>query len=169
MHQLIEQSRIKKEEERQMNLGKSIRKFRKNARAISPVIATLLMIAIAVVASLVTYAWVMGYMNFQTSKTGKAIQIQSVSNQTGTTPNPNTLTIYVQNVGDSPVVFTPQSVFINGAMAASNASSTLAAGSTNAIVATLTPNNPAGTVSFTVDLKVTTQDGTFSTVTKTFP
>ncbi len=51
-------------------------------RAISPVIATLLMIAIAVVASLVTYAWVMGYMNFPTEKTGKAIQIQSVSNAT---------------------------------------------------------------------------------------
>ncbi len=62
-----------------MNIGKSIRKFRRNMRAISPVIATLLMIAIAVVASLVTYAWVMGYMNFTTEKTGKAIQIQSVS------------------------------------------------------------------------------------------
>ncbi len=62
-----------------MNFGKTIRKFRRNARAISPVIATLLMIAIAVVASLVTYAWVMGYMNFTTEKTGKAIQIQSVS------------------------------------------------------------------------------------------
>ncbi len=49
-----------------MNFGKTIRKFRRNTRAISPVIATLLMIAIAVVASLVTYAWVMGYMNFTT-------------------------------------------------------------------------------------------------------
>ena len=82
-----------------MNFAKNIRKFRKNARAISPVIATLLMIAIAVVASLVTYAWVMGYMNFQTEKTGKAIQIQSVVkfNNIAT----DKLTIYVQNVGDS--------------------------------------------------------------------
>jgi len=154
-----------------MNFGKSIRKFRKNTRAISPVIATLLMIAIAVVASLVTYAWVMGYMNFQTEKTGKAIQIQSVSNQTGTSPNPNTLTLYVQNVGDSPVTFTAQSVFINGALAPSDAATNpiLAAGSTKTIVATLSPSQPAGTVSFTVDLKVTTQDGTFSTQTKTFP
>ena len=146
-----------------MNLGKSIRKFRRNSRAISPVIATLLMIAIAVVASLVTYAWVMGYMNFTTEKTGKAIQIQSVSNQTSA----NTLTIYVQNVGDSAVKFTPQSVFINGAAANSNATSTLAAGSTNAILATFT--QPPGVVSFKVDLKVTTEDGTFSSMTKTFP
>jgi archaeal type IV pilus assembly protein PilA len=154
-----------------MNIGKQIRKFRRQTRAISPVIATLLMIAIAVVASLVTYAWVMGYMNFQTAKTGKAIQIQSVSNQTGASPSPNTLTLYVQNVGDSPVVFNGQSVFINGTMAtiASNSVPTLAAGGTTTIVANLASNIPAGTVSFSADLKVTTQDGTFSTMTKTFP
>ena len=84
-----------------MNIGKSIRKFRRNTRAISPVIATLLMIAIAVVASLVTYAWVMGYMSFTTNKTGLAIQIQSVS--------PGychaDAVIYVQNVGDGVVDF----------------------------------------------------------------
>jgi archaeal type IV pilus assembly protein PilA len=150
-----------------MNFGKKIRKFRRETRAISPVIATLLMIAIAVVASLVTYAWVMGYMNFTTEKTGKAIQIQSVSNQTTGAPAADTLTIYVQNVGDSAVKFTANSVYINGAAVNSNATSTLAAGSTNAIVASW--KQPAGTVSFTVDLKVTTEDGTFSTMTKTFP
>ena len=95
-----------------MNFGKKIRKFRRDIRAISPVIATLLMIAIAVVASLVTYAWVMGYMNFTTEKTGKAIQIQSVSYDS----TQNQFTVYVQNVGDSPVQFgTTNSIFINGA------------------------------------------------------
>ncbi len=44
---------------------------------------------------------------------------------------------------------------------------TLAAGATKTIIAI--PCHPPGTVSFTVDLKVTTQDGTFSTMTKTFP
>ena len=87
-----------------MNFGKNIRKFRKNVRAISPVIATLLMIAIAVVASLVTYAWVMGYMNFQTEKTGKAILIQSVTYD-GTDTAGDKFTVYVQNVGDSAVQF----------------------------------------------------------------
>jgi flagellin-like protein len=38
------------------------RKIRKNVKAISPIISVLLMIAIAVVASLVVYAWVMGYI-----------------------------------------------------------------------------------------------------------
>jgi archaeal type IV pilus assembly protein PilA len=151
-----------------MNFAKNIRKVRKNVRAISPVIATLLMIAIAVVASLVTYAWVMGYMNFQTEKTGKAIQIQSVANFTTGVAATDNLMIYVQNVGDSAVTFNAQSVFVNGAMVSSNATGTLAAGSTVAIKATYTPGTPAP-VSFTVDLKVTSTDGTFSTMTKTFP
>jgi flagellin-like protein len=54
-------------------------KFKRSVKAISPVIATLLMIAIAVVASLVVYAWVTGYMGNTTDKAGKAIQIQSTS------------------------------------------------------------------------------------------
>jgi flagellin-like protein len=148
-----------------MNIGKSIRKFRRNMRAISPVIATLLMIAIAVVASLVTYAWVMGYMNFTTEKTGKAILIQSVSNSTSA----QTMTLYVQNVGDSAVIFNADSVFINGTKATitSNSSPTLAAGATATIVI---PNvQPANVVSYKADLKVTTTDGTFATLTKTFP
>src|SRR5665647_1584050 len=96
-----------------MNIGKSIRKFRRNTRAISPVIATLLMIAIAVVASLVTYAWVMGYMNFTTEKTGKAILVQSVTydGNVGTTDDKDTFTVYLQNVGDSDVqLISPSSV-----------------------------------------------------------
>lgn len=154
-----------------MNIGKTIRKFRRNTRAISPVIATLLMIAIAVVASLVTYAWVMGYMNFTTEKTGKAIQIQSISNSTTGTAANDYLIIYVQNVGDSPVTFNAQSVFVNGGMVNSNATATLAAGSTNAIKAIYSPGTATYTipVAFTVDLKVTSTDGTFSSMTKTFP
>jgi flagellin-like protein len=156
-----------------MNFRK-IRKFGRNVRAISPVIATLLMIAIAVVASLVTYAWVMGYMNFTTSKTGKSILIQSVSNSTGNTPpTKDSLNIYIQNSGDSAVVFNAQSVFINGTMAATNITVnnpvTLAPGLTTTINAILASNLPVGTVTFVVDLKVTTQDGTFSTQTVTFP
>jgi flagellin-like protein len=68
------------------------RKIRKNVKAVSPVISVLLMIVVAVAASLVTYAWVMGYMGFTTNKVGKAIMIQAVA-QDGT--------VSVQNVGDS--------------------------------------------------------------------
>ena len=60
---------------------KNFRKFRKNVKAISPVLSVLMMIAVAVAASLVTYAWVMGYLGFTTAKVGKAIQIQSIGNR----------------------------------------------------------------------------------------
>jgi archaeal type IV pilus assembly protein PilA len=150
-----------------MNFRKMKRNFRRNTKAISPVIATLLMIAIAVVASLVTYAWVMGYMGFTTGKTGKAIQIQSISNST----TAGTLTIYVQNVGDSALTF--DSVFINGTMASKTDPlysinlPTLGTGQTATIIVP-NPQSPAP-ISYTLTVKVTTTDGTFSQVTKQFP
>ncbi len=87
---------------------KNTTKFERSIKAISPVIATLLMIAIAVVASLVVYAWVTGYMGNTTSKAGKAIQIQSFASQGGN------LVIYVQNVGQGDVELNrDQSVYVN--------------------------------------------------------
>ena len=147
-----------------MNIGKTIRKFRRNTRAISPVIATLLMIAIAVVASLVTYAWVMGYMNFTTEKTGKGIQIQSVSYPAA---GGNVFTVYVQNVGDSDVLLSnTNSVFINGAVATGTwSSTTLAKGSTASVPAT---HYGLGTGVQSITIKVTTTDGTFSQITQQF-
>ena len=77
-------------------------------RAISPVIV-LLMIVIAVAASLVAYAWVMGYLGFTTAKVGKAIQIQSISYDD---PDPTYMTVYVQNVGDSDL--TVSDIYVDG-------------------------------------------------------
>jgi archaeal type IV pilus assembly protein PilA len=148
-----------------MNFGKKMRKFRRNTRAISPVIATLLMIAIAVVASLVTYAWVMGYMNFTTEKTGKAIQIQSVSYPAA---GGDIFTVYVQNVGDSDVKLSnTNSVFINGAVATGSWSPSvdLGKGNTASIAATYAGLED-GVQSVTI--KVTTTDGTFSQITQQF-
>jgi flagellin-like protein len=48
----------------------------RSKRGISPILATLLLIVIAVAAIVITYAWVMGYLGFTTNKVGKAIQIQ---------------------------------------------------------------------------------------------
>jgi flagellin-like protein len=145
-----------------MNIGKSIRKFRRNTRAISPVIATLLMIAIAVVASLVTYAWVMGYMSFTQEKTGRAIQIQSVT----------ATDIYVQNVGDSAITFADlNAVFVDGEAVGytvkyddvvPSTATSLPKGETAII--TLDTDLAPDTTAYTI--KVTTLDGTFSQVTK---
>jgi archaeal type IV pilus assembly protein PilA len=154
-----------------MNFGKQIRKFRRQTRGISPVIATLLMIAIAVVASLVTYAWVMGYMNFTTNKTGLAIQIQSVAPIDNPAPAVDTATIYVQNVGDGVVDFANPCVYIDGV---SYPVTTTRTGGLLSVDAGTTidlnlASNPfvAGSHSYTI--KVTSSDGTFSQIDKIFP
>ncbi len=163
---------ITKGEKNKMNIGKNIRKFRRNMGAISPVIATLLMIAIAVVASLVTYAWVMGYMSFQTEKTGQGIQVQSiVYNGNATIANDATdnFTVYVQNVGDSDVKIT--SIYINGVLATATLPN-----SGNILkqeTATLTAQTPGSTAQLSdgvqqVTIKVVAQSGTFAEVTKQF-
>jgi flagellin-like protein len=136
----------------------NFRKIRKNVKAISPVISVLLMIAVAVVASLVAYAWVMGYMNFQTAKTGQAIQIQSIASYGN-----STFTIYVQNVGDADVKL--DSVYINGGQAATSSASLLK-GDTTSILATANPALTVGVQDIT--FKVTTEGGTFSQITQQY-
>jgi flagellin-like protein len=85
--------------------------FKRSIKAISPVISTLLMIAIAVVASLVAYAWVMGYIGGTTTKTGNSILIPNTSHTGGTS---DYLVIYVQNVGQGMVhVKQDGSVYVN--------------------------------------------------------
>ncbi len=86
-------------------------KFRRIRKAVSPVIAVLLMIAIAVIAAILAYMWVTGYIKFTTTKTGKAIQIQSAS-YTGTH-----LLVYVQNVGKGTVRFVAgQCLYLDGVL-----------------------------------------------------
>ena len=148
-----------------MNFRKMSRKFRRNRKAISPVIATLLMIAIAVVASLVTYAWVMGYMSFTTNKTGLAIQIQSVSPGNATANPAVSGVVYVQNVGNGVVSFAANCVYVDGAaVGPEDAQPDIAAGDT---VSFTVPAFATGAHSYTI--KVTSTDGTFSQIDKIFP
>jgi flagellin-like protein len=144
------------------------KKVRRNVKAISPVISVLLMIAIAVVASLVTYAWVMGYIGFTSDKASKAIQIQSVANQEDGTH------VYLQNVGNSPVTFATPLVYTDGAgelatpVAGSGFTGTnnmLASGATgDFLLGTTIPNDGIAHI-----VKVASDDGTFSQVSVTFP
>jgi flagellin-like protein len=138
---------------------KNTTKFKRSIKAISPVIATLLMIAIAVVASLVVYAWVGGYIGFQTNNAGQAIQIQSYAPGAGT--GDMDMDIYVQNVGQG--IVEVDSVYINDDKVTINSPTdkTIDNGVTIPLnVALLTAWNP-GTQ---VEIKVTTTSGTFSEI-----
>lgn len=151
------------------------RKIRKNVKALSPIISVLLMIAIAVVASLVVYAWVMGYIGYQTGKTGDSVVIQSVSwNPEASPPTGSYPTaVYLQNIGSTTVTIVyGQSYYSGGVL---DTAATLNAGTVNVALApgntvTITPTSttliPPGTQ---LTIKVTTLGGTYSQVTETVP
>ena len=72
-----------------------------NKKGISPVIATLLLIIIAVAAAILTYLWVTGYIGTLQQQGGteglhERIRIEAVGYNSST----GTLTIYVRNIGD---------------------------------------------------------------------
>lgn len=135
-----------------------MKNFRKSVKAISPVLSVLMMIAVAVAASLVTYAWVMGYLNFTTAKVGKAIQIQSIG-MDGTD-----LRVYVQNVGDSAVsILKDQCLYIDGVQQLAGSDVSLQKGDT----ATITVLSFSVTPAHSYVVRVVSSDGTFTEATKT--
>ena len=137
-----------------------MKSLRKNKKAVSDVIAVLLMIAIAVAASLIAYAWVMGYLGGTTGKVGKAIQIQSMASSAGN------LVIYVQNVGDGPI--TLSNVYVNGILNATAKIDQPLLQKTN--TTSITTSFPPGFVSTdTVDVKVVCSNGAFIEATQTVP
>jgi len=70
----------------------------RSEKGISPILATLLLVVIAVAAIVVTYAWVMTYMGGATSQAGVLLQKDAVYwNSTGT----KSIVIYVRNTGTS--------------------------------------------------------------------
>ena len=63
----------------------SIKKFLNSKKAISPILATLLLIVIAVAAIVVTYAWITTYMGSATSQAGVVLYLENVRFDTGAT------------------------------------------------------------------------------------
>jgi flagellin-like protein len=68
----------------------------KSKKAISPILATLLLIVIAVAAIVVTYAWVMTYMSSAGTQAG--VMLKKDSDCLWKTGN---VTIYIRNIGTS--------------------------------------------------------------------
>ena len=68
----------------------------KSKKAISPILATLLLIVIAVAAIVVTYAWVMTYMTSTTTQAG--VMLKKDADCLWKTGN---VTIYIRNIGTS--------------------------------------------------------------------
>jgi flagellin-like protein len=127
-------------------------KFRRIRKAVSPVIAVLLMIAIAVIAAILAYMWVTGYIKFTSTKTGKAIQIQSAS-YTGTH-----LLVYVQNVGQGTVRFVAgQCLYLDGVL---REKATMTRDSLQESETVAMTDNISLYLGQTINIKVVTDEGT---------
>jgi flagellin-like protein len=92
------------------------RKFRKNAKALSPVIATIILIAVTVAVSVVVAAWMgaltIGFMG----KTEQASITNIVLTNNGASPNlQENATITVQNTGSATVTITSATIDSNSA------------------------------------------------------
>ncbi len=138
---------------------RKITKIRRQIKAISPVISVLLMIAVAVVASLVVYAWVMGFIGGKTNQVGQSVQIQSM----GIASNGH-FQVYLQNVGQGAITLDPAgSVYINGTQYTSTITPTgpLNPGQT----ATLDVPSASVAPGDNVIVKVVSGSGTYSQVT----
>ena len=87
-----------------------MRKFRLNRKGVSPVIAVLLMIAIAVAASILVYVWSMGLIG--TLQAGGGEQTAEQVIMEAYSWNSTDLTLYLKNVGTADVVV--DAIYVGG-------------------------------------------------------
>ena len=131
-------------------------KLRMNRRAVSPVIATLLLIAIAVAVSVVTYSWTMSLAqnNSQQAQTSIKIDIVQWDN------TEHTVTATVRNTGSVAATIEEMFVYKGDAFINSNApvgGTTIQAASTGDI--TVTDNPDIYTVNTPYRIRIVTSTG----------
>jgi len=103
-----------------------IGRFKFSKRAVSPVIATLLMIAIAVAASIIVYVWSIGLLGGLMGSGGSQTKEQLIM-EAYNWATPATLVFTLRNVGSAPV--TVASVYLGGNALTTGASTAIAIGS----------------------------------------
>jgi len=72
-------------------------------KAVSPVIATLLLILIAVAAAVLVYVWVTGYASSVTSSGTPELQERIKIDTVDVAPGGESITIYVRNIGSTTI------------------------------------------------------------------
>jgi archaeal type IV pilus assembly protein PilA len=143
---------------------KSFRTIKKNAKALSPVVASIILIAVTVAVSVVVAAW-MGGMSI--GMMGNAEQ-GSVTNVYFASTTPQTIAVTISNSGASNMNFT--AAYVNGQAVATVApllnSAGGGVGKSATASYTLTANWVSGT---TYDIKFTTTKGNNVETTVTAP
>ena len=130
-----------------MNAYKKIRKFKKNAKALSPVVASIILIAVTVAVSVVVAAWMSG-MTIGLMGSAEQVSITNVA-----FPDANSVQVLIQNAGGTQG--TINSAFING-VAATVASPVGVAKSSQTTILFTSPGNATFTLtpgtSYTIKL-----------------
>ena len=142
------------------------RKFRKSTKALSPVVASIILIAVTVAVSVVVAAW-MGGMTIGFMGNAEQVSITNIAFVDGTTP---TLQVMVTNSGSTPA--TISKAFINGLDASTGMTSDPVQPIAKSSSATLTLSLPTGITQLDAgsayQVKLITQKGTSVVNTATF-
>lgn len=140
--------------------------IKRNVKAVSPVLAVIMMIAIAIAGALFVYAWLMGYIGFSLAHVNESITIPSAAND----PTGTNLIVYVHNIGDSAVQLEESDcLYVNGRLALCEISGVNPVSGTATLdkgeTATLTVPYGAVRPGKMIEIKVTTLLGTSAETT----
>jgi len=143
-----------------------------NRRGVSPVIAVLLLVVIAVAAAVLTYIWILSYtgslqQQSNTAQLQEKIKIDGVNVNTGYSPD--RIYVYVRNIGNSKVTISKYYLLdTNGKILATStfSSYTLNPGTVDTSTSHYISYNVVDGTTYTV--KVVTSSGTEATYTFTY-
>ncbi len=135
-----------------------IGKFKVSQRAVSPVIATLLMIAVAVAASIIVYVWSIGLLGTLMGGGGSQTREQLILEAYSWTAG-GTLTFTVRNVGSATV--TVASMYLGGTALTTGAALTVSIGSATQIYSATPTGTYTSGAAYSLKL-VSTTGGVFS-------
>ncbi|HDO20669.1 MAG: hypothetical protein NDF53_02885 [archaeon GB-1867-097] len=130
-------------------------KRKRASRGISPIIAVLLLIVIAVAASVTTYSWINWFLQAQQQQASSIIRIEQVDLSLITASG--IVRIYVRNIGGVPV--TVDAVYVNGTKWICD-DVKIKPGDIGEIVAYKPLSIPPLKSGYTVEIKVATTAGT---------
>jgi flagellin-like protein len=138
-------------------------------RGVSPVIATLLLIVIAVAAAVLTYVWVTGYIG-RTTSTAETGQLQERIKINAVSVSGSDVTASVANIGDLDVSITAAYVLTSNGTTVCGGALTSVASLSKGTTTDVTVSNTCTLTSGKVYIaKVVTSKGTEATYTFTAP
>ncbi len=136
-----------------------IGKYKLSRKAVSPVIATLLMIAIAVAASIIVYVWSIGLLGGLMGGGGSQVKEQLIMEAYNWPPGTSAFTVTLRNVGSSAV--TLANLYVGGVLATHTLTAAIAVGGTSAGTVTAGSITLADGVAYTFKV-VTITGGVFT-------